>query len=104
MATARWTLHFGKERSSGKLGIAIVHGKTEKVTILGAGVGIGNGGDDFDWVIPGRFTPKRVPSTAQVKPAFPHLRGGALLVEKSESASALIYWNGERYLWSQQCD
>jgi len=39
-----------KERSTGKLGIAIVHGTSGKVTILGAGVGIGNGGDDFEWM------------------------------------------------------
>ena len=39
-----------KERSTGKTGIAIVHGTTGKVTILGAGVGIGNGGDDFEWM------------------------------------------------------
>jgi hypothetical protein len=58
-----------KERSTGKLGIAIVHGTTGKVTILGAGIGIGNGGDDSNGWIPGRFTPKRVPPTPQVKPA-----------------------------------
>jgi hypothetical protein len=34
----------------------------------------------------------------------PKLRGEALLVEKSESASALIYWNGKRYVWYQQGD
>ena len=39
-----------EERSSGKLGIAIVHGTTGKITILGAGIGIGNGGDDFEWM------------------------------------------------------
>jgi len=39
-----------KERSTGNLGIAIVHGTTGKVTILGAGIGIGNGSDDFEWM------------------------------------------------------
>ena len=33
-----------------------------------------------------------------------NLRGDALLVEKSEAANALIYWNGKRYIWSQQGD
>ena len=28
----------------------------------------------------------------------PKLRGDALLVSKSEAASALIYWNGKRYV------
>jgi hypothetical protein len=34
----------------------------------------------------------------------PRLRGEALLVGKSETASALIYWNGKRYVWFQQGD
>jgi hypothetical protein len=34
----------------------------------------------------------------------PRLRGDVLLVEKSEAASALIYWNGKRYVWFQQGD
>ena len=34
----------------------------------------------------------------------PHLRGDALLVGRSEAASALIYWNGKRYVWFQQGD
>jgi hypothetical protein len=41
---------FVKERSTGKLGIAIVHGATGEVTIFGAGIAIGNGGDDFEWM------------------------------------------------------
>jgi hypothetical protein len=34
----------------------------------------------------------------------PRLHGEALLVGKSEAASALIYWNGKRYVWFQQGD
>jgi hypothetical protein len=85
-----------KERSTGKLGIAIVDGQTGKVAILGAGIGIGNGGDDFEWMDSWQVYSK----TRNV----PRLRGDALLVEKSEAASALIYWNGKRYVWSQQGD
>ena len=85
-----------KERSTGKLGIAIVHGTTGKVTILGAGIGIGNGSDDFEWMDSWQVYSK----TRDV----PRLRGDALLVEKSEAANALIYWNGNRYVWSQQRD
>src|SRR5882724_12338511 len=39
-----------KERSTGKIGMAIINGATDKVTILGAGTAIGNGGDDFEWM------------------------------------------------------
>lgn len=93
-----------KERSTGKIGIAIVHGTTGKVTILGAGVGIGNGRDDFEWMDSWKVCSKTHAADASVKTSGPHLRGDALLVEKSEAASALIYWNGKKYVWSQQGD
>jgi hypothetical protein len=32
------------------------------------------------------------------------LRGDAILVSKTEAASALIYWNGNKYVWLQQGD
>ena len=39
-----------KQRSTGKIGIAIINGANDKVTILRAGTSIGNGGDDFEWM------------------------------------------------------
>src|SRR5256884_3274335 len=36
-----------KQRSTGKLGIAIINGATDKVTVVGAGNAIGNGGGGF---------------------------------------------------------
>jgi hypothetical protein len=90
-----------KQRSTGKLGIAIIHGATDKVQILGAGVSIGNGGDDFEWMDTWEVRSKNdlVASTSASK-----FHGDALLVGKSEAASALIYWNGKRYVWLQQGD
>jgi hypothetical protein len=93
-----------KQRSSGKLGIAIVHSTTGKVTILGAGIGIGNSGDDFEWMDSWQVYSKTRACQAAGETSGPHLRGDALLVEKSEAASALIYWNGKRYVWSQPGD
>ena len=93
-----------KERATGKLGIAIVHGTTGKVTILGAGIGIGNGGDNFEWMDSWQVYSKKRASHAAGDGSVPNLSGDALLVEKSEAASALIYWNGKRYVWSQQGD
>jgi hypothetical protein len=93
-----------KERSTGKLGIAIVQGTTKKVAILGAGIGIGNGGDDFEWMDSWQVYAKTRAAHASGETSVPRLRGDALLVEKSEAASALIYWNGKRYVWSQQGD
>ena len=92
------------ERSTGKVGIAIVHGTTEKVTILGAGIGIGNGGDDFEWMDSWKVFSKTAAAHSAAETSVPKLRGEALLVEKSEAASALIYWNGKKYAWSQQGD
>lgn len=93
-----------KERSTGKLGIAIVNVTTGKVTILGAGIRIGNGGDNFEWMDSWHVYSKTRAEHAAAETNVPHLRGDALLVEKTEAASALIYWNGKRYVWSQQGD
>jgi hypothetical protein len=90
-----------KQRSSGKLGIAIIHGVSNKLTVLGAGNAIGNGGDDFEWMDSWKIYSKdRMASGASASKAH----GDALLVSKSEAASALIYWNGKRYVWLQQGD
>jgi hypothetical protein len=93
-----------KQRSTGKSGIAIVHGGTSKVTILGAGTAVGNGGDDFEWMDTWQvYSKPRVAPGGDVT-NVPHLRRDALLVGKSEAASALIYWNGKRYVWLQEGD
>ena len=92
---------FVKQRSTGKFGIAIVHGANNKVTILGAGTAIGNGGDNFEWMDSWEIYSK---DRATKGTSAPKLRGDAILVSKSEAASALIYWNGKRYVWLQQGD
>jgi len=90
-----------KQRSTGKTGIAIINGPTDEVTVLGAGTAIGNGGDDFEWMDSWETYAKgRTANGTRV----PKLRGDALLVSHSEAASALIYWNGRRYVWLQQGD
>jgi len=92
-----------KQRSTGKLGIAIINGATDKVTVVGAGNAIGNGGDDFEWMDSWQVYSKGR-AIQEAEGSVPHLRGDALLVGKSEAASALIYWNGKRYAWFQQGD
>ena len=92
------------ERATGKSGIAIVHGTIGKMTILGAGSAIGNGGDDFEWMDSWQVYSKTRAIHVANETSVPRLRGDALLVEKSEAASALIYWDGKRYVWSQQGD
>jgi hypothetical protein len=93
-----------KQRSTGKLGIAILDGDADKPTILGAGTAIGNGGDDFEWMDSWQVYSKDRVALEGGEKSLPHLRGDALLVSKSEAASALIYWNGKHYVWLQQGD
>src|SRR6266496_4955814 len=92
-----------KQRSTGKFGIAIINGATDKVTVVGAGNAIGNGGDDFEWMDTWQVYSKGR-AIHEAEGSVPHLRGDALLVGKSDAASALIYWNGKRYVWFQQGD
>jgi hypothetical protein len=93
-----------KQRSTEKLGIAIIHGQGNKATILGAGTAIGNGDDDFKWMDNWQIYTKDAGANAAGAQSLPHLRGDALFVSKSEAGSALIYWNGKRYVWHQQGD
>jgi hypothetical protein len=70
--------------------------------LLGAGTEIGNGGDDFGWLgvwrveAPPRFKNDGVP--------IPRYLGEVLYVEKPESASGWIGWNGRAYVWYQGSD
>ena len=93
-----------KQKSSGKIGIAVSHSSTNKVLFIGAGTEMGNGGDNFDWMDTWNVTPKATAAKTVGKATAPLLKGDALHVEKSESASALIFWNGRRYVWRQQGD
>jgi hypothetical protein len=93
-----------KNKSNGKIGIAICHSSTNRILFIGAGIEFGNGGDNFDWMDIWRVTPKAAAAKKLGKSAAALLKGDALHVEKSESASALIYWNGRKYLWRQQGD
>jgi hypothetical protein len=93
-----------KQRSTAKSGIAIIDGVTNKVTILGAGTAVGNGGDDFEWMDSWQVYPKERTRHAAGELGVSRVRGDALFVSKTEAASALIYWNGKRYVWLQQGD
>jgi len=93
-----------KEQATGKNGIAIFHGKANRLVLIGAGRDWGNGSDDFPgldaWYV---FRRGLVGQGADGKKP-PKLRGDAIMVVKTESASALIYWDGKRYGWYQQGD
>jgi hypothetical protein len=91
-----------RERKTGKIGIAIVHSGRNDVFIVGAGKTTGNGGDNFDWMDSWSVYAKKDARGGAGK--GPRLKGDGLLVERTESASGLIYWNGAKYVWRQMGD
>ena len=93
-----------RQKAGGKIGIAVCHSSTRKVVLIGAGTALGNGGDNFEWMDLWKVLSKAAVAKEFGKTRAASLRGDALHVEKSESASALIYWNGRRYVWRQLGD
>lgn len=92
-----------RERKTGKVGIAVAR-QAGPVDILGAGTFLGNGGDNFNW-LDHWYTFTEAPVTVGAdQSAPPKLIGDAIYVEKSESASAIIYFKGPGYAWYQQGD
>ena len=87
---------------TGKRGIAFVHRASAAVHVVGAGTSIGNGGDDLSWMDAWRVLERGAGSRGAGGGAPPKLRGDGLVVEKTESASAVLWWDGQRYRWSQQ--
>jgi hypothetical protein len=81
---------FVRSRESGKYGILMLRRSDPRPQPLGAGRAFGNGGDDFNWL-----------NIWRVEPAA---RGDQLFVEKSESASGAITWDGRGYRWTQLGD
>lgn len=73
-----------------KYGVLMLRRSDPRPRALGAGSAFGNGGDDFHWLNIWRVEP-----TA---------RGDQLFVEKSESASGAITWDGRGYRWTQLGD
>jgi hypothetical protein len=92
-----------RERSSGKIGIAVIHRANLALYIIGAGKA-GAHGDDYAWVDAWTvFDKDVVPQGADEQPP-PRLKGDALLVFKTQSASAILWWTGSMYRWYQQGD
>ncbi|MBK8956611.1 MAG: hypothetical protein IPM34_13795 [Saprospiraceae bacterium] len=92
---------FVEHKGSRKKGLLILHGLKNEYFLLGAGKEFGNAGDDFNWI--DIWKVHRVKSTAN-KANLPNTSNTAIWVEKSESASALIQWDGKKYIWKQAGD
>jgi hypothetical protein len=48
--------------------------------------------------------PKGIVKPGAADSSHPKLKGDAIGAEKTESASELIYWDGEKFVWYQQDD
>jgi len=93
-----------RHKEPGKVGIAIVHAGAKSAILVGGGRNFGNGGDDFRWMNAWHLFPRGSVSRGADETPPPTLKGDAIMVVKTESASALIYWNGKRYARYQQGD
>jgi len=95
-----------KALSSGKTGIAVVHAGADHAVIVGGGTPIpgAQGADSVDWMDAWYGYAKGPVKAGLAKTKPPVLRGDALHVEKTESASAIIYWDGSKYQWYQLGD
>ena len=93
-----------RARTSGKHGIAIVHRATGRVFIIGAGRNNTDGGDDYSWMDAWTVFERGAVARGATNARPPLLKGDALLVAKSEAASAILYWTGTTYRWYQQGD
>lgn len=92
-----------EEIHSGKKGIAIIHGSTTEVHIIGAGKKYKNGsGDDinfFDiWLVNrNKINPPGIDETKNLI-----LKNPSIQVEKSEVGGGQLYWNGQEYEYFHQ--
>jgi hypothetical protein len=93
-------------RATKQVGIAIVRSGAKKIEVLGAGgINLQEGSvKDFAWMDVWVVERKhRLEPNDWDKP-IGQMVGEGIEVEKSESASALIYWDGKQYRWFQTSD
>lgn len=93
-----------KERRTQKVGIVLGRPDAGRVSVVGAGQPLGNGGDDFEWMDHWYVCPRKPVSRGVEEGKPPALKGEALWVEKREAASARIHWTGKKYAWYHQGD
>ncbi len=93
------------EKSSGKLGIAIIHGKEaqafkNRIVILGAGKGLGAAGDDFKWLSLWSVLKNKSLLSVEERARVSSLHEPAIRAQKREGGAGLIFWDGKKYEWS----
>jgi hypothetical protein len=100
-----------EHKSTLKKGILILHGQTKDFLIIGAGKNFNNRFDDVSWMDVWKLY-RRNTSTELTYEDNLDIEGAktitvhnpSLELIVTESASGLIYWNGEHYKWSQKSE
>ncbi|MFZ6009796.1 MAG: hypothetical protein ACOYXT_05550 [Bacteroidota bacterium] len=93
------------ESTTDKKGFLIYHPSTKKYFLIGAGKSIQGGYGDNYWMIDAwEVSDEKVVGQGVTNLKPPKLIGEAILVQKLESSSGLIYWDGKEYKWYQQGD
>jgi len=94
-----------ENKKSQKLGIMIFRQGSKRPTVIGAGVNYADRGDDYAGLDVWSIIPKgEVLKSHWEEGRKLTLRGDALFVGKSESASVAIYWTGKAYAFYQITD
>jgi uncharacterized alpha/beta hydrolase family protein len=86
-------------------GFLIYHPSTKKYFLIGAGKSIPEGyGEDYSMIDAWEVYDRKIVGQGVTELKPPKLTGEAILVQKLESSSGLIYWDGKEYKWYQQGD
>jgi len=102
-------------RATNHVGVAIARSGAKRIEVLGAGgtklrVGASQGKessyllDDFDWMDAWEVQRKHRLEPSDLDKPITQMTGEGIEVAKKESASALIYWDGQQYRWLQLGD
>ena len=100
-----------ENKETKKKGFVVFHAATENYFLIGAGSEFGNGGDNFNWMDIWKVNRDNevyevtYDEKSEIEGSQPvQLKNVGITVEKSESASGLISWDGEKYIWTQLGD
>lgn len=90
-----------RDRESGNVGIAFIHRDARDVILVGAGVPLPDGSDDFRWMDAWHVHDRGlVPPSVAAGESPPHFNGDALEVimrYPSLSRSVVLWWDGAKY-------
>jgi hypothetical protein len=92
-----------KHKLNGKYGIAICQSSNKQVFIIGAGKYFGNG-DDFIWIDVWKVSAKLSKYKSHWEYNELNMIAEGIMIDKSESSSAMIYWDGKEFKWYQISD